>query len=263
MIRYYTLKQEINPIYYVDDKTLEEINNHKSSFLACCSLLYDYFHLNHFIILLIDKEYDKQKNSFKSIFKVSNKKVQYYLEINNDTCTIRSDNIQCTWTIWDNECELIELTEKLGEKTVTQAFSPHGFKIEVKINDKIWRMDIPIDIYSTFDLDFFDRIIKDITRVEDLKRIYQQYFYNEQKNYDRVLETKISFSKIYDEQEMLMDELVIKNGKIISYLFSNCKGNIILSNKNGVIEIRNCSLDEQIDLNGEVINLLKRGKKQS
>lgn len=263
MIKNYTIKEGIGLTYYFGDDAFKEMQNYKTSFLACCSLLSDYFGFNHFIVLFIDKEYDEQKNTVKSLFKVRNSKAQYYLELDGDTCSISSENMRYTWRVWDTECELIYISQNLSNKTIIQEILPHTFKIEVKINGKIWRMNVPIDIYSTYDFDFLDKIIKETTKVEDLQRIYYQYFYKEQSNYDRTLDTHIQYFECINGKEVLIDELVIKNGKIISYLFSNYKGNIILSNKNGIIEIRNYSLDEQIDLNGEVINLLKRGKKQS
>lgn len=263
MERFHTIRTEANSLYIGDNKTLEEINNHKHSFATCCNLLKDFFYSTSFRIELIKKEYNSKKNEYKTIFKINSQKKQYEVEMNGDFCTIQSEDMKYTWKIWNEECELVEISKKKKDKTIVQNFLSHMIIIQVKIKNKTWKIKIPMDIYYVLDFDFLEKIIKETTKVEDLKKAYFEHFYRNQSNYDRTLETIISYYEEKNGADILLDELTIKDGKITSYQFSEWKENILLSNKNGVIEIHNYTLNTPLDLNSEVTNLLQRSKKQN
>ena len=107
-------------------------------------------------------------------------------------------------------------------------------------------------------------IIFNKTSILDLKDVYQKYIFSIQNDYERQIPTTISISiENEDNDEILLDQLTLTNGLIVTYYLSTIKNSIQMSiqgkvNEPGEITIKNYQIQEGLQLEEEINKLYSR-----
>ncbi len=154
--------------------------------------------------------------NFKEYLIIFSKKHHLKVQIKGDYLVIIYQNItyyfEHNYTIKGGILELSKFNAVNKNREITEAFDTHYLRLQIKIVDTIYELNIPYDYSTTIDLNTFSTLNQNST-ITSLKNLYLSIFAPKQDDYNyNKLETTLSIAKP-NRTEILS----LKSGKTIYY----------------------------------------------
>lgn len=212
---------------------------------------------------------DKIDTSFSLEFQISDKAKNLTMIIQEDQVIVRFSNQEFVLRLESDEfksyIQVIEYTNFLEDKKVTQRISTHQLAIEIATGNKVFLMHIPYDIYNYLDVRLFDFVIPS-TSIVDLRRMYRNYFYPLQSMFESHLDSVLEIYEVDHEDKILLDSLTLKDGFVENYVLSTYKNGFLIrlmGKRTGDCKlcVENYIPIETIDINKEAMALYNRSRK--
>lgn len=150
------------------------------------------------------------------------------------------------------------------DKEILEDFKPHLVTISIRIQNKLFQFQIPMDTEYVLPTEYF-KSIKFDSEILKLRRIYVNSLFPYQNAYN--LEKEDTILNVYQMEEgyTLRDQVVLRNGDVILYQFNNKLGDVMINvtRKEGeetLTSITGLTPNFGVDLNEEVRRLVKRGE---
>ena len=267
MRRSYSLKKDNDSKVFYNAKSKETLANYKYTINEIIRLLSLFTEQKSFCIDLVTLKYIQNETIIELV--ILSGKDKYIVKTNFDKISIEFDShfyeFKIDWGIDELYAKLIKYSERLNDRIVSQVITDnHEFTLEILFEEKLFHFTIHIDMNYTLNPIIFN-YIKESNNIKDLKKLYLTHFYTKQSTYDQNLETTISLYDIVNNENILMDEIIVKNRCITRYLLSRRKENVIVSKEgtnpfDGEITIRNYTMYSDVDLNNEVKELILKSR---
>ena len=218
--------------------------------------------------LKVEKE-EYTYEDYKIVFEASAYKETLQLILTKDYFIIIKDNQKYVYQAIENSNELEVILE---EYTVTQnnrklieKIKNHYFIIELWINDLIYSFNIPLENSKYLPIELFN-LIKENSKIEEIKKIYMHYFYSKQTAYERSIPSSLEIKKKTDRGTILLERLLIKEGFVEEYILSIIQEELLIYikgtlNSENKIEIKDYHEGTDINLNEAASTLFKRSRK--
>ncbi len=153
------------------------------------------------------------------------------------------------------------------DKQILEEFKVHKIALSRQINDRIYKLEIPIETNKTIN----PNILKSLTyysTILDLENIYYNYFYHWQQNepYNYTKDTNLIIYDILGDDYKIFEEEKLTQGEVYFKQYSKKIGDITINislkeNAEPLITINGFNSKSNIDLNAEVRFLLKKVEK--
>lgn len=256
-------KSNILPFFY-DSKIDLIVKLNKSSLLTASNFILDLLESKSFYLQLL--EYENRKTTTKITFLAQNKDKKLKFSLEGDILTINWQNntfvYKLDFIVNKLYAKLISYETRYPNKTIKQSIQMHVLILEVILNDKKYLLNLPFDVSYFIDSSYF-RLINQDTDIFDLKKIYKDYFYLNQTEYEKSIASSVAIFKIVKGNEIPLDELFLIQGQIEKYLLTTeIKGvRITLSGtkkEDDTITIHNYHTPKNIGLEEAIIALYQK-----
>ena len=150
------------------------------------------------------------------------------------------------------------------EQEILEQFLPHKIRVNIRIKNKLFQMEVPIDNQKNIPVEYFSSIKYEST-ISKLKNIYLKYLSTMQSEYNICKEDTVLNIYELESNTTLRDQIVLRDKKTILYQVNNKTGNIMINvtKKEGedtLTTITGLTIDDEIYLNKEVYHLIRRGE---
>ena len=254
-----------NILPFIYDSKIEPIVKlNKSSLLIASQFILDLLKSKSFYLQLLEYENSKTSTRLTFLAKSNGKELKFSLESDFLTIDWQNESFVYKLDFFASKlyADLISYETRYKDKTVKQSIQMHVLILEVKIQDKKYLFNLPFDVSYFIDSSYFNLINQD-TNILDLKRIYKDYFYLNQTEYEKSIASSVAIFKIEKETEIPIDELFLIKGQIEKYLLSTELGNIKISitrtkEEDGKITISNYHGAKNIGLEAAIESLYQK-----
>ena len=267
MKRDYTFKNQNNTPFIYDSSIESIVKSYGLTLQAASNVLLPLLNSTHFALKLLKEDYTN--NGANLVFEVSANNRKLTLTILDDHFIIHSQEEVYTYSFdWDKNSiylQLVSYLKKIGDKKIYQKIEAHYLTIKIIIESRKFQFEIPFDITYYLDPNYFS-FLKETSTITDLIEMYKNRFFPGQTDYEKKLESIISIAKLEGEEEALLDQVVLRKGKMDSYYLSSIKGNVQISIKHSLTEkeqiiITNYANPEEISFDEEIKKLYNKSKK--
>lgn len=267
MRRDYTFPKELDHVLYYDSTLNNIMCNFQESFIILSNIIGYFFHGNKVFLSFVKEELDDNNPTYILLATdLKNKKHTITVKIAVGMIELISDEetllFECSQSLIGYDARLIKYELNTGDKKIIEKELNHTVYISVIIGNKKFQFEIPYEIDTFIDADFFGFIKKD-SDISSLRKLYLNRFYESQSLFERNLNSYVRIFLLNKDEEILLDEYVFQKGFVQSYILSQIEGSTIMSiiggvNKPKEYTIKKFDGNASIDLNGIARVLEKR-----
>lgn len=267
MRRDYTFPKELDYVLYYDSSLNNYIYNYQESFVILSNIIGYFFHGNKVFLSFVKEELCNNNPIITLLAAdLKNRKQNITVKIAVGSIELISAEesllFSCSQNSSGYDARLIKYELNTKEKKIIEREVNHTIFISVIIGNKKFQFEVPYEIESFIDTDFFQFIKKD-SDISSLRKLYLRRFYTSQSLLEKNMNSYVRVFLITDSQEVLLDEYVFQKGFVQSYVLSQVSGNTIMSLIGGVNKPKEYTIkcfenSSSIDLNVMARTLEKR-----
>ena len=261
---------------YIYDEALEEyVLTYKDIFTMLIPFL-EMFMQGPYHLQLQGKKESHQKvswmdaieNDFQFEFLISNRNTNLNLSITKDKIEIKHQNEEYILSLSKDDAKTyIQIKEYCifdNQQKIRQKITSQYYCLEIQTNEKIYSLNIPYETQQFLNTHLFANIDKN-SNIVDLRKLYRSYFYHLQSAFELQLDTELSIYLVHNDQKVLIDSLILKNGFIKEYMLGSYNDGMIIKligkvNGECKLLIDNYLPDNKTDICKEAQTLYKRSR---